>query len=92
MKKFFSIFIITLILFSQFAFAEIYPKAFIVVDTIPETDTVTLWDSTGHVWKWFGVEDWMPGDIAVAIMDDNNTEIIFDDKILILQYSGMFIN
>lgn len=92
MKKIFSLAIIVLILFSQFSFAEVYPKAFIVIDTIPETNTVTLWDSTGNVWEWYGVEDWMPGDIAVAIMDDNNTEIIFDDSILILQYSGMFVN
>lgn len=92
MKKISSILIIIVILFSQFAFAEIYPKAFIIIDTIPETNIVTLWDSVGNIWEWYGIEDWMPGDIAVAIMDNNNTDIIYDDSILILQYSGMFIN
>lgn len=70
------------------AYAEIYPQTFIVNAIDPAQDAVILIDSNGDEWIWFGIEDYYVDDIVAAIMDDNGTEIIYDDTIIMIRYSG----
>lgn len=68
------------------ASAEIYPQAFVVGDI--EDDTLVLVDSNENEWIWEGIEDYAIGDIVAAIMDDNDTTIIYDDMIIMIRYAG----
>ena len=89
MKKFFVIWCVVLvvaILMGVTACAEIYPTTFVVINI--SNNIVSMEDYNGNVWEWEGVEDWMCGDIVSAIMDDNNTAIIYDDTIITIRYSG----
>ena len=67
---------------------NIYPTVFEVVEINESEDIIYLVDVNGNEWIWNGVEDWQVGDIAAAIMNNNNTEIIYDDDIIQLQYVG----
>ena len=89
MKKFFVIWCVVLvvaILMGVTACAEIYPTTVVVINI--SNNIVSMEDYNGNVWEWEGVEDWMCGDIVSAIMDDNNTAIIYDDTIITIRYSG----
>lgn len=70
------------------ACAEMYPQAFIVSATDTAQDALVLVDSVGNEWVWFDIEDYAVGDIVAAIMDDNGTEIIYDDAIITMRYTG----
>lgn len=67
---------------------NIYPAVFEVVEINESEDIIYLVDVNGNEWIYEGVEDWQVGDIATAIMNNNNTEIIYDDDIIQLQYVG----
>ena len=67
---------------------SIYSTVFEVVEINESEDIIYLVDVNGNEWIWNGVEDWQVGDIAAAIMNNNNTEIIYDDDIIQLQYVG----
>jgi len=67
---------------------EIYPATLVVTQINEETDTVTASTATGFVYEFYGVEDWMVGDLCSAIMNDNGTPEITDDRIEKCQYSG----
>jgi hypothetical protein len=54
-------------------------------------DIVTMEDSTGHHWKFYGVEDWEINDCVSAIMNDCGTTSILDDEIMSVRYSGWVI-
>lgn len=89
MKKF----VVAVVLFTLSAIfftasAEIYPQTFVVNDINYQQDTLVLTDFNGNDWIWVGIEDFCVGDITAAIMDDNNTEVIFDDIIITLRYAG----
>lgn len=58
----------------------------VTVDQI--TDTVTVEDSNGNLWDFFGCEDWTVGDICSMVMDDNGTTEIYDDIIINTRYNG----
>ena len=66
----------------------IYPATMVVTETDLMTDTVTLKDSTGNLWAFYGVEDWQIGDVASVLMETNNTAEIRDDRILNVRYSA----
>lgn len=85
MKKFVTI-VILFVLLAVSASAEIYPQAFIVGNI--KDDTLILIDCNGNEWLWEGAEDYDIGDIVAAIMDDNDTMIIYDDIIVTLHYAG----
>lgn len=70
------------------ATSRLYPQSFEVVAIDKEADTITLIDNTGNLWDWEGVEDWQKGDKASAIMDNNDTPTIYDDKIVKLHFAG----
>lgn len=66
----------------------VYPKTFTVSACDQDSDKVFLVDFNGNEWTISGIEDWMEGDVASAIMSDNGTPEIYDDAILDIRYSG----
>lgn len=89
MKKFVTVIaLFVLIVAFSTACAEMYPQTFIVSATDIAQDALVLIDSTGNEWVWFGIEDYDVGDVVAAIMDDNSTEIIYDDAIITMRYTG----
>lgn len=63
-----------------------------VVDISRPLDRVTIKDSNGNLWQFDGIEDYEVGDFCSCVMNDNNTELIFDDEIVSVQYAGYFEN
>ena len=59
-----------------------------VVEVDYDTDTVTVETFTGFLFSFYGCEDWMVGDCASLIMEDNGTELVYDDEIIMAQYGG----
>lgn len=69
--------------------SSIYPNAMIVDEIDRAADVVYIKTCTGLVYSFEGVEDWMIGDLAAVIMDDNGTpENVKDDIILDIRYTG----
>lgn len=68
------------------ASAEIYPLTAKVTEVNYDDDTVTVETFTGFLFSFEGCEDWAEGDCASLIMDDNGTEKIFDDEIVMARY------
>lgn len=58
-----------------------------VVEIDRSKDIVTMADSTGNTWQFYGVEDWEINDCVSAIMNDCGTASIFDDEIVSVKYS-----
>lgn len=89
MKKFVTIVVLFILVVAySTACAEIYPQTFVVEHINYEHDVMILVDYNENEWECFGIEDYDIGDIIAAIMDDNGTEIIFDDEIVDLRYAG----
>ena len=70
------------------ASAEIYPKTAKVIDVNEAEDLVTIETCTGITYTFEGCEDWAEGDGVSLIMEDNGTESILDDSILMAEYTG----
>lgn len=87
MKKLIAL-ILVLIALCGVATAEIYPETAKVVEVDYDTDTVTVETFTGFLFAFEGCEDWMVGDCASLIMEDNGTELVYDDEIIMAQYGG----
>lgn len=87
MKKFFAI-VVALFTLSIVAHAEIYPQAFIVSEINYEEGILILDDCCGYTWIWEGIEDYSIGDVVAAIVDDNDTEFLFDDELVKIKYAG----
>lgn len=51
-----------------------------------DRDLVICRDSVGHIWEFYGSEDWEPGDCAALVMDDSGTELVIDDIIISARY------
>ena len=71
------------------ATAAQYPAVLIVSRVDAAHDQITLEDYSGHTWTYPGAEDWTPGDVAAAIMEDHDTPTITDDTIISIEYSAM---
>ena len=64
-----------------------YPMAVWVYAVDDVRDTVTFVDGRGEMWEIDGAEDWMAGDVAAMLMDDNGTEeYILDDIVVEVLY------
>lgn len=87
MKRFVCI-IVALFLVCSCACAETYPQAFVVSDVNYDEDLLIMTDYNGYNWVWEGIEDFYIGDIIAVIVDDCDTEYIFDDTILDIRYAG----
>lgn len=53
-----------------------------------KTDTILMEDSVGNIWEAKGIEDWELDDVVSALMYDNRTTNIYDDKIVSMRYSS----
>jgi len=67
---------------------NLYAKSMLVYEVDREYDILYLTDSNGNGWEYVGIEDLGVGDVVDCLMYDNQTDIIYDDKIVKLQYSG----
>lgn len=67
---------------------NLYAKSMLVYEVDREYDILYLTDANGNGWEYVGIEDLGVGDIVDCLMYDNQTDIIYDDKIVKLQYSG----
>ena len=65
-----------------------YALTTVVVELDQENDEVICADFNGNEWAFTEIGDWMIGDIAAMIMDNNNTDIIYDDEIVSVKYNG----
>lgn len=96
MKKIASVMIIliaSLLMIVGFAHPEketgrLYPRAFVITEFDYENDLVIVEDAVGYIWDFEGIEDWEIGDMVVAIMSDNGTDIITDDYFYEIEWSG----
>lgn len=79
---------LTLTMVALTASADIYPKTAKVVEVNYDEDLVTIETCTGITYTFEGCEDWTEGDGVSLIMEDNGTESILDDSILMAEYTG----
>lgn len=68
--------------------SHVYPLCGVVIEVNHAEDYIAIEDFNGNIWEWNGAEDWCEGDIAAMIMEDNGTEIIYDDIIMDIAYNG----
>ena len=66
----------------------VYTKAGIVSGFDFENDLVFVSEATGNEWSFYGIEDWMVGDIAIMTIFDIGSESIYDDEIIDVTYGG----
>ena len=64
---------------------NLYAKSMLVYEIDREYDILYLTDSNGNGWEYIGIEDLGVGDVVDCLMYDNQTDIIYDDKIIKLQ-------
>ena len=68
---------------------NIYPECLQVVEINQATDIVQGKTCSGLIYSFYGVEDYMLGDLVAVIMDDNGTpESVLDDIIIDVRYAG----
>lgn len=65
-----------------------YALTAIIVEVDIDNDLVTVEDSTGNRWQFYGVEDWEVNDCASLLMWDNGTEYVTDDEIHSARYNA----
>lgn len=64
-----------------------YPDAMMVVDVTE--DEVVLEAANGNLFSMTSEgEDWEKGDIVAVILNDNGTEVVYDDEIVSAKYAG----
>lgn len=72
-----------------------YPETGIIIETIPEEDTAVVECANGNRFAFFGIEDYVKGDIVAMIMHNNGTAVVYDDEIIKTEYAGytdLFLN
>ena len=84
--------VIVLLVVGVGAFAEEYAMVAIVVNVDYSTDVVDVVDANENIWQFDGCEDWAVDDLCACLMDDNGTEIIYDDMIISCRYCGTIDN
>lgn len=65
-----------------------YPQCFIVSEIDYKNNIVYIETPTGFIYSFYGVDDWFVGDHCSAIMFNNYTKNIIDDKIVSVKYCG----
>lgn len=70
------------------ASAELYPETARVVELNYDEDIVTVETFNGFLFSFYGCEDYCEGDGVALIMNDNGTEKVYDDCIIMAQYCG----
>lgn len=72
--------------FTLAANAERYPLTAIVTEN--DNGVITCVDYRGEGWVFDDGIDWEIDDVLSILMDDNDTETIYDDKIVSVFYGG----
>ena len=80
--------ILILITVTVTACAEFYPQTAKVISVDRATDTVKVQTYNDFIFTFEGCEDWMEGDTASLIMEDNGTELVYDDVIVMAHYTA----
>lgn len=89
MKKVIILIVLGVLMSVVMAHAEIYPQVMMVTNVNSYDDVITLVDLVGNEWIIEeDPEDIMVGDILGVIMDDCETECIYDDVIIEWRYCG----
>ena len=70
------------------ACADLYPATAKVIEINYAEDLVTVETFNGFLFSFEGCEDWAEGDCASLIMEDNKTDLVYDDEIIMVQYSA----
>lgn len=65
-----------------------YPMSGTVVGVNRADDIVTFSNPNGQKFSFYGSEDWGEGDKVAVIMDDNGTEYVDDDIVIMAYYQG----
>jgi len=60
-----------------------------VVRVDPLEDCVACEDINSEVWEFYEVNDFQLGDFVLLLMDDNATEIIYDDEVLDVRFDPL---
>ena len=84
--------VVVLLVVGASAFAEDYAMVAKVVNVDYSADLVDVVDANGNIWQFDGCEDWEVNDLCACLMDDNGTEIIYDDMIISCRYCGIIDN
>lgn len=66
-----------------------YPMTALVTEVNGTSDLVTVTNANGLQYQFYGVDDWIEGDVASLIMNDKGTELVYDDEIVSARYSGI---
>ena len=66
-----------------------YALTTVVVEVDRDNDTVTCEDYNGHLWEFYGCEDWEIGDLCNLVMFDCGTAEVTDDVIVRATYERM---
>ena len=67
---------------------HLYARSMTVISLDYVHDLVTIEDSNGFLWSFYGCEDWMVGDSCACVMFDSFSRPIFDDKIVKVTFQG----
>lgn len=65
-----------------------YTREMTVTEINAAEDVVVLVCTEGHEWAFYGVENWLVGDMCTCTMDSNGTANITDDAIIFTTYKG----
>ena len=77
-------------LLSLVALFGLYAQTAIVTDLDYENDIVTVENANGFAYQFYGCEDYDEGDFVSMICYSNGTEVVTDDVILSVRYSGFY--
>lgn len=84
---------ILLVLLLQFiSTGTLYPMSGTVTALEPETNSVIMTSSNGHIWAFEGIEDWDTGDGVTAIMFDPDTPQDCTDDMIVSVQSTLYVN
>ncbi len=65
-----------------------YPMSGVIVGVNEADDIVTFSNANGQKFSFYGSEDWSEGDTVAVIMNDNGTEYVDDDTVIMAYYQG----
>lgn len=67
---------------------NLYPATMAVKEIDEERNLMTLVNATGYTYQVYGIEDYIVTDVVALIMDGKGTDIITDDEIVNMRYTG----
>lgn len=68
--------------------SKCYPLVAFVTEINTNENLISVTDSSGQIWQFSDSSNWRNGDVCSMIMNDNGTENIFDDEIVVVRNEG----